>query len=76
MRSAGRCSAARSAPSSAGGDRKAGGAAIGAIIGETTGAMIADQGRRNRDGYYAWRRGCYIHRLDGVWVRVHPRCCY
>ena len=54
---------------------KGAGAAIGAIIGATTGAMIADQGRRNRDGYYAWRRGCYIHRLDGVWVRVHPRYC-
>jgi uncharacterized membrane protein len=54
---------------------KGGGVAIGAIIGATTGAIIADQGRRNARGYYAWRQGCYARRLDGLWVRVHPRYC-
>jgi uncharacterized protein YcfJ len=55
---------------------RAAGAAIGAAIGATTGAAIAHEGRRNRHGYYAWQRGCYLQRPDGVWVRVHPRYCY
>jgi hypothetical protein len=52
------------------------GAAVGAIIGATAGAVIAQEGRRNRRGYYAWRQGCYLQRRDGRWVRMHPRYCY
>jgi hypothetical protein len=52
------------------------GAAIGAIIGATAGAIIAQEGRRVGRGYYVWRGGCYLHRRDGRWVRVHPRYCY
>lgn len=52
------------------------GAAIGAIIGAASGAIIAQEAQRNRRGYYAWRQGCYIHRRDGSWMRVHPRNCY
>jgi len=55
----------------AGGGR---GAAIGAGIGAATGAIIAAEGER-RGGYYYWRRGCYVQRPDGIWVRVRPRFC-
>ena len=51
------------------------GAAIGAGIGAATGAIIAAQGEPRGDGYYYYRRGCYIRRPYG-WVRVAPRYCY
>ncbi|MGH6716648.1 MAG: YMGG-like glycine zipper-containing protein [Bradyrhizobium sp.] len=52
------------------------GAAIGAIVGATTGAAIASEGERRRGGYYYYRRGCYVQRRDGAWIRVGPRYCY
>jgi len=56
----------------AGGGR---GAAIGAGIGAATGAIIAAEGQRRSGGYYSWRRGCYVERPDGAWVRVSARYC-
>jgi Glycine zipper len=52
------------------------GAAIGAVIGAGTGAAIAAEGERRRGGYYYYRRGCYMPRPDGAYVRVDPRYCY
>ena len=49
---------------------------VGAVIGATTGAIIANEAQRNRRGYYAWRNGCYIQRRDGSWIRVSQRYCY
>ena len=43
---------------------KAGGVAVGAILGATAGAVIARQGQRKRNGYYAYNRGCWIERRD------------
>ena len=57
----------------AGGGR---GAAIGAGIGAATGAIIAAEGQRRRGGYYYWRRGCYVHRPYGGWIRVSRSYCY
>ena len=55
---------------------KAGGAVAGAIIGGTAGAIIGEQGRRNRQGYYAYQNGCYVQRRDGSYRAVHPQYCY
>jgi outer membrane lipoprotein SlyB len=55
---------------------RGGGAAIGAVVGATTGALIASEAQRNRRGYYAWRQGCYVQRPDGDWIRVSQRYCY
>lgn len=55
---------------------KAGGAVAGAIIGGTAGAIIGEQGRRNRQGYYAYQNGCYVQRRDGTYRQVHPQYCY
>ncbi len=52
-----------------------GGVAAGAIIGATAGALIAAEGQRRSGGYYYWKRGCYIQRSDGAWIRVAPRYC-
>ncbi len=52
------------------------GALIGAGVGAATGAIIAAEGERRRGGYYYYRRGCYLRRSDGVWVRVSRRYCY
>src|SRR5262245_25435777 len=52
------------------------GAAIGALIGASTGAIIASEGARRRNGYRSWRGGCYIQDRYGDWYRVDPRHCY
>jgi len=52
------------------------GAAIGAVLGAGTGAAVAAEGERRRNGYYAYRDGCYIQRRDGAWMRADPRYCY
>ncbi len=52
-----------------------GGVAAGAIIGATAGALIASEGQRRRSGYYYWKRGCYIQRSDGAWIKVSARYC-
>jgi len=51
------------------------GAAVGAIVGATTGAAIAAQGEPRPGGYYYYRNGCYVQRLDGAWVAASPRYC-
>lgn len=51
------------------------GIAIGAIVGAGAGAAIAQEGQRRRNGYYAYRRGCWIQRRDGNWMRVSDRYC-
>src|SRR5947209_16768893 len=52
-----------------------GGAVAGAIIGGTTGAAIAAEGERRRNGYYWYRNGCYIQQPDGSYVAVAPQYC-
>jgi len=52
-----------------------GGAVAGAIIGGTTGAAIAAEGQRRREGYYWYRSGCYMQRPDGAYVAVAPEYC-
>ena len=52
------------------------GALIGAGVGAVTGAAIAAEGQRRRGGYYYYRRGCYVQRGDGAWIRVSRRYCY
>ncbi len=52
------------------------GALIGAGVGAVTGAAIAAEGERLRGGYYYYRRGCYVQRADGAWIRVSRRYCY
>jgi hypothetical protein len=52
------------------------GAAIGAVLGAGTGAAVAAEGERRRNGYYAYRDGCYLQRRDGAWMRADPRYCY
>jgi hypothetical protein len=46
------------------------------VLGAGTGAAIASEGDRRRNGYYYYRDGCYLQRPDGYWVRVDPRYCY
>jgi hypothetical protein len=51
------------------------GVAIGAIIGRTAGAVIAEQGEQRSSGYYLWRGGCYYHYPEGSWLRVKDARC-
>ena len=54
---------------------RGGGAVIGGLVGATAGAAIASEGERRRNGYYAYRRGCYVQRPDGAYVRVSQSYC-
>jgi hypothetical protein len=40
-----------------------------------TGAAIASEGERRRNGYYYYRDGCYLPCPDGAYVAVDPRYC-
>ena len=52
-----------------------GGAAVGAVIGATTGAAIASQGDPRPGGYYYYNSGCYLPQPDGSYVMVDPGYC-
>lgn len=54
----------------------AGGAIAGGIIGGATGAIIGNEAERRRNGYYAYRRACYVQVGHNKYRRVHPRNCY
>jgi hypothetical protein len=54
----------------------AGAAVAGGIIGGATGALIGNEAERNRRGYYAYRRACYVQVGYNQYRRVHPRNCY
>jgi hypothetical protein len=49
--------------------------AAGAIIGATTGAVIASEGQRRASGYYWWHGGCYYRYPNGSWLQVQPGYC-
>lgn len=54
----------------------AGGAIAGGLIGGATGAIIGNEAERRRNGYYAYRRGCYVQVGYNQWRRVSGRYCY
>ncbi|MDE2578555.1 MAG: hypothetical protein KGL46_07120 [Hyphomicrobiales bacterium] len=53
-----------------------GGALAGGIIGGAAGAMIGNQAERQRNGYYAYRRGCYRQVGYHQYRRIPARYCY
>jgi hypothetical protein len=54
----------------------AGGAIAGGLIGGATGAIIGNEAERRRNGYYYYRRGCYVQVGYNQWRRVSGRYCY
>ncbi len=54
----------------------AGGAIAGGIIGGATGAIIGNEAEQRRNGYYYYRRGCYVQVGYNQWRRVSSRYCY
>jgi hypothetical protein len=54
----------------------AGGAIAGGLIGGATGAIIGNEAEQRRNGYYYYRRGCYVQVGYNQWRRVSGRYCY
>ncbi len=53
-----------------------GGAVAGGIIGGATGAIIGNEAEQRRNGYYAYRRRCYVQVGYNQYRRVSSRYCY